>query len=719
MSRAQSMVRRGFILVIATLVPLTVSAQQDENPPSGLTLEALEHRFEEMVNLFLTASDPNEPLQGFTKLIEDLDAYKATEGEVEKVERLLAEGLSYLSQLNFNLNRLDEVDDDMRWLLRVNPDYDYDSTQTSPRLIERFADRKRFLVGFLRLEIEPVDAEVRIGGRLFDPSAGPLAVALEWEPGKRVITVERPGYRSLEEGLNPAAGTITTHRLVMERISPSMRIEATPTGASVTIDGGAVGQFQGTTPLWIGLKPGEYGIEISMDGFRTKRSRWSLSDFLDYSIRERLERTAAVVILQPFSGNDEIQVDGAQAALERVAEDRVQLDLSPGEHRIFVRGDGGVFEETVSLKDQERREIMVKKRPGVALIGILGGDRVAADQLWENLQSMREKLDDWAFLDRSQAGLELVDGLGIDAPVLRSAAESGRILSGVDWRELQTRASIMVPANVLILAVLSDDLMASEADLWFLPSPPGPPSPDYRRIRLTDPSSLAAVISDFDRPLELERTWFGALFLDSDAAEGPVVAAVDPGSGAAVGGVKIGDELISVSGNPVRRAAEAHALLGDAPKDTALDLEIKRSGVRQRLKVKLGTSPAVIPRNAPDLIYAAVAAELSAENAGSTIPQWLKQLNLGVVFLNGGALEEALREFRTARGFPEGQGLGQAAADYWLGVALQSIGPDYYAEASAMFQRAASVPGGRLYHNDGPLIAPRARARLAELGPSN
>lgn len=711
------------ILVSVLLVtPSALLAQPEEEPVSRSSLEDLERRLEDAKDLFFVSTDPVELLQQFSSLLQDLEDYRLAEEQIsaERVEQLIVEVLSYRTQLNLNLDRLDLVDVDMRRILRLDPDYEYDSAQVSRKLIEQFEDLRNRLVAFVEVQVSPQDADVRVNGELLEFSTRVVALELESVGGTVEITAERPGYRSTKETLyDLPAGTVTRYELEMERVGPSLRFETVPSGAKVTLTSGAQDKIERRSPLWVGLEPGKYEVEVRLEGYRTKKGPLSLWESIDYSFVERLDRTGGVVSFQPFQEGDGIRVDGDEASPERLSETRIRLKLPPGEHRFLISGDGGVFERTVVLEDRGDIEVEVEKRPGVALAGILGGDRVAADRLRESLLLVaRSELEGWALLDRSDVGSDLLHELGLDADLLRSAAESGRILgSDIDWRTIQVRAASIAPASVLLLAALSDDVMASEADLWFLPAPPGPAFPDYRRVRLSEAPALANVLSDFDRPLDLRRVWFGALLIDSYAADSPVVASVDPNSPAAAAGFEVGDELVSIAGHKVARVAEAHALLGASSHENPLQIVVRRSQRQHTLSVTLGSSPAVIRHNAPSLIYASVAARLSA--GGTELPEWLEQLNLGMVFLNAGAWEEALYEFRTADGFPRDHALGQAAADYWLGVSLQSIGPDYYAEAAAAFQRAAEAPGARLYHDDGPLIAPRARARLAELGSQN
>ncbi len=54
-------------------------------------------------------------------------------------------------------------------------------------------------------------------------------------------------------------------------------------------------------------------------------------------------------------------------------------------------------------------------------------------------------------------------------------------------------------------------------------------------------------------------------------------------------------------------------------------------------------------------------------------------------------------------------------ANYWLGLALSELGPDYIALARDSFESAAADRNGRLLHDDGALVWPLARARSSRL----
>ena len=101
--------------------------------------------------------------------------------------------------------------------------------------------------------------------------------------------------------------------------------------------------------------------------------------------------------------------------------------------------------------------------------------------------------------------------------------------------------------------------------------------------------------------------------------------------------------------------------------------------------------------------------------SGLAAARWLLQLNQAAVYLRAMAYQAAIPLLRTIEA-PGGAGLSRAMVDYWLGSTLLALDARTYADAArAALDRALAQEGARLYHADGPLLAPRVRARLAAL----
>ncbi|MCB1058568.1 MAG: PDZ domain-containing protein, partial [Acidobacteria bacterium] len=625
------------------------------------------------------------------------------------------------------------ADVELQHLLAIDPGFQLPESVAPPELGQRFSSLRRATVGRLALTVEPADAVVRIDGRPTDGAAREIPLLA----GTRTVTARRPGYADVELQLEIRPGRSTPLDLRMERDSAMLRLVSRPAGARVLIDGQPAGETAGqapegyplpasaarypraefSAPLRVGgLVPGSHRLEVELEGFRPYRAVVEVPELRDYDAGAIvLDREEGTVVLRHLPRGAMITANGKEVRATPLGADAGRLRLPPGVFHLMVTDPAaGVFETRVSLADRQETEIQVALRPGLTLLGVVGGDRVAAGQLRTALIEAGEGLEHWAFIDRSERSEDLLARPEVSAQALRAAAEPAGGPPPVNWSGVQQLLGRNAPGSVYLLAVLSDDLLASYVDLWFLPAAPGPAQPDRRRLPTHKPDLVKQAIADFDRPLELQRPWLGALLVDSPAAQGPVVAALVPRGPAATSGLQPADEVVSALGQATKTTAELETLIAAQTPGSSLSVTVRRQGALKTLDLELGTSPQVVPLDSPDLIYAAISAYLTALAADpfDGTPPWLIGLNQAAVYLHGRAFDEAVRVLRGIEA-PPGDGLGQGAVDYWLALALRALGPDYADQARQALERAAAQPGARLFHNDGPLVAPRARGRLA------
>lgn len=737
--------RSACVLWLIWLVAGTVGAQIEEVdlPPENyqqiayesLSLAELEERFRTAETTFLEASDLAQASPLFSELIETLTS-RDSDDPTEK--SLLSRSLGYRARASFNLGNDDTMTADLLRLIAVDPGFEFDSALVSPKLLNQFSSLKKERVGFLQLTVSPADTEVRVAGRLLDLSRPSVAVPA----GPLTVTATRPGYADIEMPLEIRGGREIPLDLTLERNSAMILLVSRPPGAQVIINEMEIGITGGvlpddypladspadadrkeySAPLRVGdLQPGVHRIEVLKEGYRPHRFQVNVPELKDYNAGVAdLERTEGTILLRGLPRKAVVQVDDQAVQPVPVNSTDGRLLLPPGDYRLGVKdGTSGFFETHVSVRDAKTSEIDIRLRPALTLLGVLGGDRPAANKLMASLSQQSANLDNWTFLDRSDAGEQLARQSGFEASALRRLA-AGPSGTGSEvapnWLSLQKEADRTAPGSVYVLAVLSDDLIADFVDLWFLPTAPAPAWPDRQRLALDKEAAIPSLFEAFDNPFASQRAWFGAGLLDSGAAEGPVVVYLDPQGPAAKAGVLLGDTILTVSGEPVSTVGEVQKSLESLRPGSSFSVELANVAGRRTLDVQLGSSPAVIPLDSPDLIYAVVAAAVASESNDreSTTPAWLLSLNQAAVFLHGGAWEDAVRVLRGIRA-PQGPGLGQAAVDYWLATALRAIGPEYYDQAKEALERAAAVSGARLFHNDGPLVAPRARARLQDL----
>ena len=467
-----------------------------------------------------------------------------------------------------------------------------------------------------------------------------------------------------------------------------------------------------------GLSVGQHLIEVGKKGYRRRRLQLVVRQLRDYAFQLIvLEPMAGTLRLHSIPADARILLNGVEHRADSGSAAQLRLELPPGPHRVTVtRGSTGWFESDFTLADRQTVDLTVRLRPGMSFLGVLGGDELTARDLRARLGDFLSSLDGWAFLDRSATGASTAERVGLNISTLRRSATRGVDKTDLRaWKHLQQEVDATVPGTVYLLVVLSDDLFAREADLWFIPTAPAPALPARLRVDLEASDGLTALLPYFEPRLVFERSSLGIEVIDSMAAERPVVTFVAPGSPAAQAGIRLGEHIAELDGQPVMNAAALTELLASRTPGSRIELSVSAGPAARSVAVTLGTSPSVVSASDARLLYPLAWAILAAgtHQAAGSSPPWVVRLNQAAVFLRGGAWAEAIQVLRETRA-PEGSGLGQAAVDYWLGVALLAADPTaYLARAREAFTRALEAEDNRLSHDLGPLVSLRARGRLA------
>jgi hypothetical protein len=704
--------------------------------------ERLISLFAEAAGLFASVDQPDS-IAMFSDIVATLDSYCMRGLCQQEQIAMLTESLAYRARARFNLGEEDAATADLRRAITLTPGFGLPS-EVSPRLLQIFDALRSEMVGYLQIAVSPQNAHIRIDGQLIDS----FVITHTLMAGTHAITIERPGFQTIQEEIEIPGGEQVLLDRMLERVSAVYELFTRPPGATVAIDGRVVGVTSGSAPAYFtpsgeatryrreefsdaliieNLQPGPHQIEISMDGYRTFFAPLQVEDLGDYSATVVLDRAEGTIVLLGLPQEATVSVNGQATSptwpMGQRAVDMQELSsaprliLSPGEYTISVAaGTLGVFETTLSIADTQVAEVPVTLLSGLTLLGILGGDRVNAGNLTRALSETLSDLEGWMLVDKSEPGAELAGRLGLTAPTLREYAQVPS--AAVDWAGFQAAADRELPGSIYVLGVLSDDTWAEAADLWVFPAAPGPARPDRLRVSLNDTEAVELFASSFTSPMPFKRPWFGALMIDSEAAAGPLIVDVTEGGPAAAAGLQVGDTIVSIADAAVSSVQDVNNVFAGAVPNTPMAVQVQRATGTQIVELSLGVGPAVISPSDPGLVYSLISAALSRslESGESTSPRWVLEMNRAAVLIHTGDWEAALDALRRIEDAPTGPGLGQAAIDYWLGIALSALGPNYNDSAIQLFQRAAAAPGGRLFHNDGPFVAPRAMARLEALG---
>jgi len=192
-----------------------------------------------------------------------------------------------------------------------------------------------------------------------------------------------------------------------------------------------------------------------------------------------------------------------------------------------------------------------------------------------------------------------------------------------------------------------------------------------------------------------------------------VVVDVTEGSPAQAAGLAAGTRILAIDGSDLTGAADLRARVAAAAPDATIQLRVATGAAEHPVDVALQPVPSVLLPGDPDvpyaLVWAVVEERLGAAEAGT--PTWVLELTKVAVLLESRQWEEAVRLLRRVR-VPADQPSGQGMVEYWQGVALSQLGPEYQTRAHEAFERAAAIEGAHLGGPDGFPVAVLARARL-------
>ncbi|MEE2777357.1 MAG: PDZ domain-containing protein [Acidobacteriota bacterium] len=719
--------RRLHLWLIAGLLvfaPSLTGAQQlvEEDLPEPEVWEEVVPSFAEAEQIFNSANQPDS-LVLFDAFLRQVEENRVLEEPPDMIYDLVAKSYFFRAQVNHNLGSTELVELDLEQLLEIDPGFLFDRALVSGRLAEQFDTMKKERVATILVAVDPPDAAVSVGPWNTDPSG-----LLEIPTGIHIIHAEKAGYESQDLEVEVAAGDAQPLPILLERTSAVLIVATSIEDVEIFLDGANRGSTlygsdttQGALLVLDGLQPGGYELSARKESFRESLVSVQIEDLLDYNMASiQLVPTSGVVALNNMPPGTVIRANGNLVS-PSFSGSGVQVALSPGGYTLsLAHPDRGLFEARVDIIDQQAVEIDVRLRPPLVLLGILGGDTSTATRMNGLLSTELGELGSWALIDRSGVAEEIVAAAGLDVATLRAYAQTGSRQT-IPWIEIQKEAGDRAEeGSVYMLGVLSDDLLAETVHMFLFPESPLPARPDQVDLAL-DSATVRNLAALLNHSVLESRPTLGAIVVDSPAAAGPLVVQTSEGGPAQQAGLTSGDEILSIDGTTVATVSdfwreltarvETHATSG-----RLVPLRVASPGGERDVQLALTTSPSLIELGATDVLYSVASYELSTEdqNEEGVVPKWVVRLNQAVVYLHGGDLQGAIQMLRSIDA-PTGGRLGEAQVNYLLGLALSSAGGEYASTASGFLTRAAEGTDGRLYHADGPLIAPRAKVRLRVL----
>ncbi len=751
----------ALLLLVAVPLPAQVIEEEDLEEPDLIEELGEPQDDDDLATLFAAAEsqlfsrqDAVASLASYNRLLGIFERRRMSGELSAKARRLMVKSLTYRARLHFAFADQAAIDADLGRILELEPSTELAEGSVEPEILERFTKLRTERIGTMRITVDPPDLTLKIDGRTIDlpgavPEAAEPATEGEAEPppppeavvtllaGIRLLEAERPGYGPFVQEVEVRPGVETSQEVVLLRSSAVLRLYTRPPGAEVVVDGLVRGTTVGTAPpgsltlggryrtsefsgemVISGVEPGLRILEVKLDGYRSYRSELIVDSPDDYDLPPIvLQPQSGTLVLRSFPKDGTIKIDGRGVRPDNPGAPVPEIGLLPGEYRLQVAaGPTRMFATDFSVADRQTVEVTVRLNPGLAFLGVLGGDEGRAADLARSLRLAFRASGSWALLDRGDVGPAILETAGFTAESARLAASSSGAAQ-LDYRALQRAVDRGAPGLIYAAAVLSDDLLPTHADVWIWAAAPGPARPERVRLTLGRQEEARQLVARFSPSFVLRRPWLGGLVVTSDAVPHPFVAYVTPQGPLEAAGVRTGDQIVAVARVPVFTGADVEARILAAETGETIDLGVQTSEGTRNVRVTLGASPRIysepIPGTLEPIAYTELALRLDEQPASIA---WVLRLNQALMLLRAGDYEGTVRALRDLRVPQNKNGVGQGTVDYYMGLALANAGGDYRELAIAALDRAAASGGARLGHHDGPWVAPRARARLLALG---
>ena len=729
--------RSKFVLAVAILALVLflllnagpVRAQEEESA-ARLAFEEGRRKYEDF--------DFQGCIEEMTAIIEAAQSRlgeSADAGEEELV--VYTRALEYRAVAHFNLAATESAAEDFRSLIRFAPTYALSGELASPSILQYFEEVRAELVGFLAVTTQPSGAAVAVDGADAGVSGGEPVMLLG---GSYAVGVTLRGYAAVEREVEVRAGETAELSLTMARTTATVFVRTSPPGAEVLLDGELVGVTSGiagedyaaaaeaagieldaiSTELPVPyLEPGRHLLVVRKECFEPARVRLDVTVPTDLRLSEPvvLEPSEGTLVLAGVPADARVLLNGREQERGQAHFER----LCSGEYRVEVLHDVGSFSAEAVVRQGGRTEVEVSLQPALVYLGEVFRDledEELRDGASRRLRSMFEGVSTLRIIGPGDAAVrDLLRGMGAGERLSDFAEPLAR--SGGDaeaWSGVARAARVFMrnlDAGLLAVSVFQERRLGLRFRVFIF----GIQSdyPDVFVVDLDDPAQLERAGERLDHAFAFTQAWLGIRAVDTRIHEGTAVIAVQPGSPAAEAGIEAGAVITAVDGAPVAGFRQViEAVEGKDPGETiTLDLRYGSGGGVRTLT--LGSSPVLLPLVSQRFCYNAAIAALSLQTAmnGGTELEQLGLLNIGLAHAHFGAWEDAIAYLRRVE-LGDGPGINQGTAEYFLGLCYESIG--YSAEALNHYRRALEFEAATLGSNDGPLIGPRVRRKVQQLG---
>lgn len=237
----------GFVLLWYGPVPAAGTAPQ----PVAERLAEAERRFD--------AVDYEGAIAQLDGVLAELAGRDPKEPAVREM-RVAAHALR--ARARYGVDDLEGARADLVDVLRIRPDFRFPEG-VSPRMVALLGEVRAARIGFVRVVVDPPQAEVSIDGEVVTAEE-PVATLV----GERLVRARLPGYTSVEQRVDVRAGA--THGVLFKlvRLGSVLSIFTVPADVEVRVDGVPRGRTAAAGPgrAELAILASELGVEVDAVG---------------------------------------------------------------------------------------------------------------------------------------------------------------------------------------------------------------------------------------------------------------------------------------------------------------------------------------------------------------------------------------------------------------------------------------------------------------------
>jgi tetratricopeptide (TPR) repeat protein len=713
-------------LALLALLTLPLSARAlAQSAAEVQEMPALQELMAAALNEFSGAQQSRSIVQ-WDELVARLEALRRQAPLSPRAKDLLVQAYEYRARAYYGTGLQDKAAENIRALIQLQPQHALSKERVSPKVVDFFNNIKKDLVGFLAVQSKPAGAKVSLNGEFLSLTD---FFPLEVLAGSYQVEITREGYRTETREVTIAPKATETLEVDLMRTLARFAFVTEPAGVEIWMDGelrgtssGSLAPDQHEAARAAGLEPtrasarfelsnvtlGAHQLEFRRKCYETVKRVLEVPEPADFD--------APPVKLQDSVGSLQLSSDppGALIFLDGEAMGQTPRELErvcSGKHRLEVKHASGKFVQDFTIARNESLSLDCPIRPSLAFLGVVAasaaGERLvkeAEERLIQDLggskiktlnfvPAPREALD--RLLESERVTLKgLIPGPGNEPDTLRRVTE---------------KLAAALEVQGFLIALLPEERLQRTAQLHLLAA--GNTVSDSWPVTYAESASYLRFLSAVDQRATAYRPWSGLITVDTLLHDGVPVLRIVPGSPAAAAGIKVGEVLYAVDGQPVKRTVDLLRAIGTKKPGDRLALQLRAAAPRA-LELQLGVTPQEVPLNDSALLYNKVMMDLRQQVDGypGTETAAFARFNLGICAMHFGDFAAAHEHFLKAKAeMPNRPGLSQGSAAYYLGVALERLG--YKREAAEAYKGAAAFKEATLFNNDGPAVAPLAERR--------